>query len=268
MEFQAGVSCTWNKQFMHVTVGPVSQLWDGLWEVSLVQGPLWHHCGRPQDCTAGWGGSCVKVGENWTLKEYEECQQGKSQYSWGVFLPLYNSSLCQNPYPLGQDSGPGHINLSWIAPCKVCSLASTMMPWNSKSSISNLLKKPQRVMVWAFFMYIEQLNSFVALFPSLYHYPCRTQAMSTFHKAELANLLLQMCPSKSLPLPMYNSSYEYLSQGWTSKPSPTDVPWQLAKPVFRRPFCRIPAGSSLFLSKLRRLMSHLQWHRNLLPTVM
>ncbi len=66
-----------------------------------------------------------------------------------------------------------------------------------KFYISNLLKKPQRVTVRAFFTRIEQLNAYVALLPSLYYSPRATQAtkpVTPFDEAELANLLLWMCP--------------------------------------------------------------------------
>ena len=66
-----------------------------------------------------------------------------------------------------------------------------------KFYISNLLKKPQRVSVRAFFTRVEQLNAYVALLPSLYYSPRATQAtkpVTPFDEAELANLLLRMCP--------------------------------------------------------------------------
>jgi len=66
-----------------------------------------------------------------------------------------------------------------------------------KFYISNLLKKPQRVSVRAFFTRVEQLNAYVALLPSLYYSPRATQAtkpVTAFDEAELANLLLRMCP--------------------------------------------------------------------------
>jgi hypothetical protein len=66
-----------------------------------------------------------------------------------------------------------------------------------KFYISNLLKKLQRVTVQAFFTHVEQLDSFVVLLPSLFYSPCAMPAMKPaipFNEAELANLLLQMCP--------------------------------------------------------------------------
>ena len=66
-----------------------------------------------------------------------------------------------------------------------------------KFYISNVLKKPQRVTVRAFFTRVEQLNSFVSLLPCIYNGPRATQAtkpVAPFDEAELANLLLRMCP--------------------------------------------------------------------------
>jgi hypothetical protein len=66
-----------------------------------------------------------------------------------------------------------------------------------KFYISNLLKKPQRVTVRAFFTRVEQLNSFVSLLLCLYNSPRATQATKPdkpFNEAELATLLLRMCP--------------------------------------------------------------------------
>jgi hypothetical protein len=66
-----------------------------------------------------------------------------------------------------------------------------------KFYISNLLKKPQRVTVHAFFTRVEQLNSFVSLLSCLYNSLQAKQAtkpVEPFNEAELANLLLRMCP--------------------------------------------------------------------------
>lgn len=66
-----------------------------------------------------------------------------------------------------------------------------------KFYISNILKKPQRVSVRAFFTRVEQLNSYIALLPSLYNSPRATPATKEIHphdEAELAGLLLRMCP--------------------------------------------------------------------------
>jgi hypothetical protein len=52
-------------------------------------------------------------------------------------------------------------------------------------------------MVRAFFTRVEQLNSFVLLLPCLYNSLRITQAtkpVAPFDEAELANLLLRMCP--------------------------------------------------------------------------
>jgi hypothetical protein len=66
-----------------------------------------------------------------------------------------------------------------------------------KFYISNILKKPQRVTVRMFFTRVEQLNSFVSLLPCLYNSPRATPSTKPvvpFDEAELANLLLRMCP--------------------------------------------------------------------------
>jgi len=66
-----------------------------------------------------------------------------------------------------------------------------------KFYISNCLKKPTRVTVRAFFTRVEQLNSYVALLPSLFNSPRATPAtkrVEQFDEAELANVLLRICP--------------------------------------------------------------------------
>ncbi len=66
-----------------------------------------------------------------------------------------------------------------------------------KFYISNVLKKPQRVTVRAFFTRVEQLNSFIGLLLSLYYSPRVNQAtlpVVPFTEAELANSFLCMCP--------------------------------------------------------------------------
>jgi hypothetical protein len=66
-----------------------------------------------------------------------------------------------------------------------------------KFYISNVLKKPQRVTVRMFFTRVEQLNSNVLLLPCLHNSPRATLATKPvipFDEAELANLLLRMCP--------------------------------------------------------------------------
>ena len=63
--------------------------------------------------------------------------------------------------------------------------------------ISNVLKKPQRVPVRYFFQRVQQLNGYLAHLPCLYYSPqasTATRAVSPFDDAELANLLLRMCP--------------------------------------------------------------------------
>ena len=66
-----------------------------------------------------------------------------------------------------------------------------------KFYISNVLKKPHRVTVRAFFIRVEQLNSFIGLLLSLYYSPRVNQAtlpVVPFTEAELANSFLCMCP--------------------------------------------------------------------------
>ena len=63
--------------------------------------------------------------------------------------------------------------------------------------ISNVLKKPQRVPVRYFFQRVEQLNGYLLHLPCLYNSPRATIAtcsVAPFDDAELANLLLRMCP--------------------------------------------------------------------------
>jgi len=63
--------------------------------------------------------------------------------------------------------------------------------------ISNTLKKPQRVTVRAFFVRVEQLNSYIKYLPSLYNSPKAVESTvlaEPFTDAQLAVLLLRMCP--------------------------------------------------------------------------
>jgi hypothetical protein len=62
--------------------------------------------------------------------------------------------------------------------------------------ISNHLKKPQRVMVGAFFTRVEQLNSYVKYLPSIYNSPKATESTQLavpYSEAQLAVQLLRMC---------------------------------------------------------------------------
>lgn len=66
-----------------------------------------------------------------------------------------------------------------------------------KIYISNTLKKPQRVQVRYFFQRVEQLNGYLRHLPCLYNSPYAspvTSSVMPFDDAELANLLLRMCP--------------------------------------------------------------------------
>jgi hypothetical protein len=63
--------------------------------------------------------------------------------------------------------------------------------------ISNVLKKPQRVMVRHFFQQVEQLNGYLSYLPCTYDSPRATTAtkpIAAFDEAELANLLLACAP--------------------------------------------------------------------------
>ena len=63
--------------------------------------------------------------------------------------------------------------------------------------ISNVLKKPQQVPVRYFFQQIEQLNGYLLHLPCTYdspHAAAVTKPVQAFDEAELANLLLRMCP--------------------------------------------------------------------------
>jgi hypothetical protein len=77
----------------------------------------------------------------------------------------------------------------------------TVFPYDAaeqqKYYISNVLKKPQRVSVRAFFTRVEQLNNYVKLLPSVYNSPHAgpaTKLAEPFDEAELACQLLRMCP--------------------------------------------------------------------------
>ena len=66
-----------------------------------------------------------------------------------------------------------------------------------KYYISNIIKKPQRVTVRAFFTRVEQLNSYIKLLPSVFYSPKATEftkPAEPFDEAELAVMLLRMCP--------------------------------------------------------------------------
>ncbi len=60
-----------------------------------------------------------------------------------------------------------------------------------------MLKKPQRVTVRHFFQRVEQLKGYLSYLPCTYDSPRATGAtkpVPAFNEAELANLLLRMCP--------------------------------------------------------------------------
>ena len=63
--------------------------------------------------------------------------------------------------------------------------------------ISNLLKKPQQVPVRYFFQQVEELNGYLSYLPCTYNSPCTTASTKpvvAYDEAELASLLLHMCP--------------------------------------------------------------------------
>jgi hypothetical protein len=63
--------------------------------------------------------------------------------------------------------------------------------------ISNMLKKPQRVPVRYFFQRVEQLNGYLSYLPCTYdslRSTASTKPIVAYNAAELASLLLRMCP--------------------------------------------------------------------------
>ena len=82
-----------------------------------------------------------------------------------------------------------------------------------KFYISNVLKKPNRVTVRAYFTRVEQLNSYIELLPGLYTSPRATPAtkiVKPFDEAELANILLRHCPTSWQD--QYNLNQETIPQ--------------------------------------------------------
>ncbi len=79
--------------------------------------------------------------------------------------------------------------------------------------ISNVLKKPQRVPVRAFFQRVEQLNSYLLRLPCLYDSPkaiATTKSIVPYDDSELAIMLLRMCPESWID--QYNLTQEYVPQ--------------------------------------------------------
>jgi hypothetical protein len=82
-----------------------------------------------------------------------------------------------------------------------------------KFYISNVLKKPTRVTVRAYFTCVEQLNSYVELLPGLYtslRATPATKIVEPFDEAELANILLRHCPTSWQD--QYNLNQETIPQ--------------------------------------------------------
>jgi hypothetical protein len=97
-----------------------------------------------------------------------------------------------------------------------------MFPGNAAEQqhfhISNVLQKPQQVPVRYFFQQVEQLNSYLSHLPCTYESPRATAAtkpVQSFDKAELANLLLRMCPESWQD--QYDLTQDSLPQGVTRK---------------------------------------------------
>jgi hypothetical protein len=79
--------------------------------------------------------------------------------------------------------------------------------------ISNMLKKPQQVLVRYFFQRVEQLNSYLSHLPCTYdslRTTAATKPVQSFDEAELANLLLCMCPKSWQD--QYNLTQDLLPQ--------------------------------------------------------
>ncbi len=76
-----------------------------------------------------------------------------------------------------------------------------MFPGNAAKQqrfyISNVLTKPQQVPIRYFIQQVEQLNGYLSHLPCTYdspHATTVTKPIQAFNEAELANLLLCMCP--------------------------------------------------------------------------
>eukprot|EP00804_Cyclotella_cryptica_P027897 CCRYP_003796-RA/>CCRYP_003796-RA protein AED:0.34 eAED:1.00 QI:0/0/0/1/1/1/2/0/430 len=68
-----------------------------------------------------------------------------------------------------------------------------------KDYITNMLKKPNRVLIHQFFVQVEQLNSYLETLPCLYYSPKANQATKKIlplDDVDLATHLLCMCPAK------------------------------------------------------------------------
>jgi hypothetical protein len=66
-----------------------------------------------------------------------------------------------------------------------------------KYYISTVIKKPSRVTIRAFFTRVEQLNSYIALLPSIFNSPkatTSTRLAKPFSESELAGHILRACP--------------------------------------------------------------------------
>ena len=96
----------------------------------------------------------------------------------------------------------------------------TMFPRDAaeveKNYISQVIRKPNRIPVRNFFTRVEQLNSYIALLPSIYNSPMATTSTKLakpFSESELAGHLLQACPESWIN--QYNVSQQHVPQDLT-----------------------------------------------------
>ena len=96
----------------------------------------------------------------------------------------------------------------------------TMFPMDAaeveKNYIATVLKKPNRIPIRAFFTRVEQLNSYIALLPSIYNSPMATTSTKLarpFSESDLAGHLLQACPESWVN--QYNMNQPHVPQDLT-----------------------------------------------------
>ena len=79
--------------------------------------------------------------------------------------------------------------------------------------LSNTVKKPQRVSIRAFFTRVEQLNGYIKYLPTVYdsgQAAATTKPAQPYGEAELAGMLLRMCPETWQD--HYNTTQQYVPQ--------------------------------------------------------
>ena len=79
--------------------------------------------------------------------------------------------------------------------------------------LSNTVKKPQRVSIRAFFTRVEQLNGYIKYLPTVfdsYQAAATTKPAAPYDEAELAGMLLRMCPETWRD--HYNTTQQYVPQ--------------------------------------------------------